>query len=973
MKHYVILVLLLLFNQNIFAQTEIYPTTHRPYSLDWHILKTEHFRVIFPKGEENSAYKTANILENYYPKASKIIGGKLNNFPVVLTNYNDNSNGFVTSNNFRSEFDLAPMKGKSLNPKSGNWLETVLPHELLHAVHINVNSKYSIGNLIRLLSPDASRSLNFTPPVGLHEGLAVWFESTYTKPNAGRLNSTHFNNQFNANLNSDKTWSLSQLFQPSDNTRPYNRNYIGGANFMQWLGNKYGEDIFRKSILFNYKYFFLGYGFALKREASKWPNQLYKEYQLDILKNEQHRLNLITDNTDTLHKPIKTPYKGAWLHKPIWINENEIIYFGQYYNSKQGFYKFNKTTNTVQLLKETNVSNNYGISYDKTNNTLYFSGYSAHLLYNDVYTLDAKELDIKSNKINYLTSKKRIYSPAKINNGFIALQTNKNSANIVKFSSNKTIERIKAFQDDIPISLVSNPNNRNQIAVIINKDGHQALWLTNVDGIKSDLEKHPTVYLENGAIYDVDWHPKENKLLFTADIYPSMNIYEYDINKNIVTQLTSSTYNAMEASYAPDGNAIVYSYQQNNEQKLAILERNYFVNKVIDNNNISDKLVSSISKNDSTNYNPEWIIKEYKTDLTWLKPRSIMPTLKENYGLNQFGVAALSTDVLGSHSYIAEISRLQNKFWYNIQYSNKAFFPGFTVSAFSDPSFSYFDTDRNNDGKNDITGTNKFEKITLLNSEKGFRFSVPLKFNAKQTNRTTSLYVTPNFWIDKTQYLDLSLNSISENTATQYKLGYSAQINWRVLKLPRDIQPRAGLILFSSLKKSLNTEELDLYFPQTGNKYRLLLNEKWGHHYGLFGYVAPLAKYNQSLRLDLQFLQQSQNLLYSTGSIRPMGFKGHVFPNSPYLARLSAKYTIPLFYPDNGSLLVPLHFKTLYLSMFSHTITNLETNNYIANSRTIIGGGLHFRYNFGNIALDFGVGLGFEPSKNNLQFIYGDF
>ncbi len=970
MKHYAALVLFLLFSQNILAQIDIYPTQHRPYGLNWQILKTDHFRIIFPEGEESSAYKTAKILEQYYPNASKVTGGTLKNFPVVITNYNDNANGFVTSNNFRSEFDLSPIIGKSLNPKSGHWLETVLPHELLHATHININPKYSIGNIVRLFSPDAARSLNFTPPVGLHEGLAVWFESTYTKPGAGRLNSTLFNNQFNANFGSGKPWSMSQIFQPSENTRPYNRHYIAGASFVDWLGSKYGEDIYRKSVEFNYKYFFLGYGFALRWETKKWPGQLHKEFLQDIARKEQLRINNISNSTNSLHKEIKIPYKGLKLQKPLWINNNELVYYGQHYNKPQGFYKHNLETNKLDFIKETTASSDFIFSYDKNNGLLYFSGYRTNLLYDNVYTLDIKQLDLKTGKIEYLSEKQRIYSPAKTKDGFVALQTNKNSADIV-FLKDGTPEILKTFEDDIPVSLVSNPKNRDEIAAVVNKNGYQALWITDLEHLKTDLDKNPTLALKIGSIFDIDWHPTQNKLLFTTDLYPAMNIYEYDIDNDRITQLTNSVYNVMEGNYSPDGNAIIYSYQLNNEQSIAILDKNDFYNRILDDNEllevIPNKETYPSAENGAEINTDNWKIEDYKTDLSWLKPRSILPTLKENHGLNQFGMAMLGTDVLGSHSYFAEVSRLQNKFWYDVQYSNNAFFPGFKMGAYSSPSFSYFDTDWNNDGLNDITGTNRFEKMTLLSSESGFSFSVPLKFNARKITRTSAFLLTPRLEIDRLKYLDLNLKPISDNAATQYKLGYSAQFNWRILRLARDIQPRSGLVLFSTFKRVLNSTSMDLTFKQTGNKYRLSLNEKWGHHFGAFGYLAPLGKYNQSLRLDIHFLAQSSNLLYNTDSIRPMGFKGHVFPNSPLLARLSAKYTIPLFYPDNGSLLVPVHFNTLYLSTFAHTIGTVDEQ------RTIIGGGLHFRYNFGNIALNFGIGVGFEPARNQLQFIYGDF
>ncbi|HCT52423.1 MAG TPA: hypothetical protein DF712_08180, partial [Balneola sp.] len=70
-----------------FAQTTVenfYFPVHRPSGLDWQQIKTEHFRIIFPKTEDSLAFRSATILENQYLKAVELSGGRLNNFPVII-------------------------------------------------------------------------------------------------------------------------------------------------------------------------------------------------------------------------------------------------------------------------------------------------------------------------------------------------------------------------------------------------------------------------------------------------------------------------------------------------------------------------------------------------------------------------------------------------------------------------------------------------------------------------------------------------------------------------------------------------------------------------------------------------------------------------------------------------------------------------------------------------------------------------
>lgn len=257
-KFYLVLFVFLVGSISTQAQNQLYFTQHRPAGLDWQELKSPHFRIIFANGQEDIARKSARILESQYAQSFALTGGELKNFPVVLVPYNDLTNGFVSTVNFRSEVDLSPFKGKSLNPQSGLWLENVLPHELIHANHANVTNNFSVARAFGLLSPDIRRSFNMFPPLGVHEGLAVYHESEHgLRPNSGRANYTYFTNQFNANLNGPDTWSMGQNLIITDYTLPNNRHYVGGSAFTEWLHQSYGDDVSKRAIAVHQNVFFL--------------------------------------------------------------------------------------------------------------------------------------------------------------------------------------------------------------------------------------------------------------------------------------------------------------------------------------------------------------------------------------------------------------------------------------------------------------------------------------------------------------------------------------------------------------------------------------------------------------------------------------------------------------------------------------------------------------------------------------------
>lgn len=70
----------------------------------------------------------------------------------------------------------------------------------------------------------------------------------------------------------------------------------------------------------------------------------------------------------------------------------------------------------------------------------------------------------------------------------------------------------------------------------MNKRGVQGLWITTPQTIAQDVNQAPRVAFKNASIFDLDWHPSEQKLLFTADESPAMNIYELNVSTGDIVQ-----------------------------------------------------------------------------------------------------------------------------------------------------------------------------------------------------------------------------------------------------------------------------------------------------------------------------------------------------------------------------------------------------------------------------------------------------
>jgi len=946
---------------------------NRPAGLNWQEIHTAHFRIIFPDGEDSLAYRSAAILESHYLKAMELTGGSLKNFPVILTNYNDLSNGFVNSVNFRSEIDLSSIKGKGINPQSGDWLETVLPHELIHATHFNVQipweeKKLSIPNLVSVISPDLARTFHGLPPLGFHEGLAVYYETESVAPMGGRGNYTFSTNRFNSNFGSNDRWNMGQTLTPSDYSQPFNRHYISGYTFIDWLHNEYGEDISREAIRYHYHNFFLGYGFALRQKTGYWPGQLYNLYQEDLKEYEQNRRSKIVKNTTKSSVLLDTPYSGEEAHAPKWIDENRLLFYGSFYNGRVGFYSYDLRTGSFNLIKETfGVGDyNYEIGDD---GLLFFSSYYRDPLYRGTYKTDLRTIDLNTGETERLTKKARIYAPTFNGERLLALQTKGSGAQIVEVFKDGETEVLKTFHDAMPVSLQFNPKDAEQLAVIINRRGVQALWITTLGSVSEDLDREPLLAFKNASIHDPEWHPTNNKLMFTMDAYPAMNVYEYDLDTKEIIQLTSSLYNAFEASYSPDGQQIAYVTQNVNERKIATLDRSSFLNQRVSDSAlltgtelqeelqrplVGSSLIDSVKSYEKTSY---------KGDLSWLKPRVIFPIIEEKASTYQSGVSISSIDPLSSQAYSLELTGIQNRVWYDVTYTTRSFYPGARLSAYSEPQF--------------FPIQNSNESFSLMRQDRGLGLSVPFSYSFRSDTRFSGLSFEPEFKVEQFKYYDLQANELTD-FFNRYRAGFYSQLSLGILNLPRDIQPSSGISFFGLFEQTFKEQQISVPTP-LGN-YEPQNRTLWSAYYGVFGYVSPFRKLNQSLRLDVRVLSQSTSPIYSNNTIIPSGFSEEIFPNFidqqrafKNIGRFSTRYTIPLFYPDNGMLTVPLYLSSIYLTAFSHTLTDLDSNNLVESSRSIFGAGLHLQFKVSNLLFDFGVGLAYEPSRDNTQLIFGQF
>ncbi|TVQ66349.1 MAG: hypothetical protein EA360_05805 [Balneolaceae bacterium] len=953
------------------AQAQIYSTQFRAPGQEWMELRTDRFRVIYPLRYQQEAYRTLSILESDYPSIQELVGGSLRSFPVILNPDNDLSNGFVSPLNFRSEIEIAPIIGKSMNPRSGDWLELVVPHELVHALHFSVNPR-SFTRAIGLLSPDLRRSVHAAAPLGVFEGIAVHHESHGSVPGAGRGNHPYFRNQFNALLESRQEWSMGQLLHVTDYTPPFDRHYIGGYEFTHWLLHAYGEDAVKDAIRFHYRYPFLGFGTALRHTTGNWPRTLYREFSASANAREALRRSAIAPVHADAVTELPFDASCSRLNRPVWTAPDRLLFHARSCNRAPGFYQMDLSSNRLSLVYEVMSAPDhlYNLSGDRSE--LYFSRYHPHPRYDNLLRGDLHRLDLSSGTSERLSLNARLYSPDPLHQRLLARQVQANELALVELDET-TGERIREFgkpEESSVVQALSHPHNPTLAAIIGRVKSVQAVWLTDLEAEPTLFERPPDIVFAEGSVFDLAWHPAGETLLFVTDHTGSMNLYEYSLRDHQVVRITNSLFNAYEPSYSPDGTQIAFVGQELNEQKIYLLDRNLIRPERLQEEEWQyNPAIAALLERPLMNRSPEdlpdpseWEPRPYRTSTEWLKPRLWTPVFEQEAGRERIGVSLESVDPMSRRSYLLDLNHYADRTWYNFEFTSKRFYPGFTYELFNTPNFTAFR----------VQLEDQTETLPVLQQSRGGALKVPVRIRFDSNARFSSLLIEPQYYLSQIRFLDAADTGRElSGFGTRHTIGLRSVLNLNVRQFRRDLQPNSGWVFFAETRYGLNSDELEI----DGGRYTLTANltQRKGVRAGVISYLAPLQRWNQTLRLSGQVISQTDVPVFNLNSLYSDLFSERPLGAVNSAAILNTRYTIPLTYPDQGGLLLPVYLSNIYLVLFTQTVSDLDAPDLMAASRTLYGAGIRSRFRLSNLAFDVGISVGWEPTRNEVTGFFGTF
>ncbi len=882
------------------ATAQWYEVTYRPSGVRYQVLQHGPFEVIFQEGRLLEAQRLAVLLEMHYDSVRAQVGvQRAFRVPVILNDYRDRGNGWVSPLPYRQEIDAARLRGLTLAPTARSWLDAVGPHELVHAAHAEINAGLGIGGLLRWIGPDWSRLLNLSTPPGFAEGIAVHYESQF-EGGAGRLHFPFFAMEFRAAMASRQPWRLAQLLEAPAYTWPFDRHYKGGGHLYAYLQENGHADFFGRSARWFHRMPLTGFGVAFWYGTRTFPATLGRQFRERT--RAQLQAELKARGPFTAVEIIRSA-PGLILRRPYWLDARTLVVYAQGYRTRPGYYQIDVETGQMVRLRAFTATEDYRYALVPDRKALLVARYVPDVLLSGRLTAEVYRLALDGH-VEQLTRGGRVYAPVPAPDGSIwALQNVGSHNQWVRIKPDGRVEPLLAFDAVFFLQLAPSPTG-DRVAVLLHQQGRQGLFEARIDAEGRFLLR-PWLAFRQGAIYDVSWSEDGRWLLFTADPDSVPNLYALEIATGRVLRLTNVPFGALEPTLSPDGRWLAFIHYQHERYELvripfapegalevpsAWLEPFALVDARLEGT-VSPHLASEI--------------RPYRSWRYLMRPRLAYPIFAlaqkdaEGYGRGLGwggGLGLAGTDPLKRWAYQVQGFYRQDRLWgdFWLAYGGLPFRPG--LYLYDLPSTALV---RRPDGSLWRVGRERRGAALVAN--------LPVLFESNVYNSWALLTLLGRYEYERL-FAHTQPRSPALLTDTRWMLEPIVTLSFRLQQNWRDLMPNQGM--------SWTTRALwDL------KRSRLPVRQAYMSR--LYLYVPWFAWANVSLRLDVGLLWQNRGGIYTLTTFLPRG-EEDAYLERGLFGRAGLLSTMPLWFVDNGLVLLPIYLEALYLYGFAETLQPLR-------------------------------------------------
>ncbi len=878
-----------------FALSAQYFTTGTdPASVRWHQVKTEHFKIIYPKNLDSQAIYIANAFEyNRLPGAASLdaLPGK---WPVVLHNQTVVSNAMTPYAPKRIEIMTTPPQDNA-DTYAQAWIDQLVIHEYRHAVQYAAVNKGLTRALTYVFGQQAvPLVLGLFVPFWFIEGDAVAIETATSNTGRGRVPS--FEMKLRAQFLEKGIFSYDKAYNGSYRDfvpDHYELGYllVGQARL------KYGPGAWSRV---------MNKTGRLPVMAVPFSNTLYKETGFGKRK-------LYDNITSGLLQSWSDQDKEASLTLYIPVADSKGKYFTNYTQpTVMPDGRIIARKSSIDDITRIVIIDSAGREVILTHPGYMFDevlSYAGNLVcWNelhrnarwDLLTFSViKLLNLETGQTRQLTYKSRYFSPDISPDGKAITAVEADLSNryfivILDAENGDIIHRYPTPENYFAGHPTWSPDG-NQIAMILTRDEGKSLAVLNPATGKFDIIL-PFSYAE---IYKPAFY--KGYILFTGTYTGKEDIFALNKDTRQLYQVTSSRFGASDATVSPDGQRLYYAHYTSDGYELVSAEMKPETWKEHDPAEVHHyALADSLAGQENFIFNsgdvPDsaYQIKPYRKWQHLFNFHSWAPLAIDVDNINVSpGVTLLSQNLLGTSfttlGYEYDLNEEAGKYF--VKYSYQGFYPVFDVNT---------DYGKRRGVHTDSSGHHIKYSYHELNISGVAR--IPLNWYVRRWFMGLQPFAGYTY-----KYLRMDPGSELKFVNDRFhSLEYRLYFYTQSRMAQRDIIPRWGQVLDINYRhtpfdtdtiNSIFSAEVSAYFPGLFRHHGLRL-------YG--GYQDRVA----------------DDYTYSGLLTLPRGYSG-IYADE--LMSISATYQLPLFYPDwNAGPLI--YLKRVKAALFYDQAWTFETD-----------------------------------------------
>lgn len=525
-----------------------------PPSVRWHVVKTPHFRIIYPRSLGDEAQRLANTFEHIYEPETTGLGAHPRRMAVVMQELSVKSNGFVAMSPPRTELYGMPPQDYNFNG-TVDWYTFLASHEYRHIVQYEQATVGSARAVRTLLGPGTFGSLALMAmPYWLWEGDAVSIETSFTR--SGRGDIPNFGLVFRTQAIQGNHFSYDKQYLGSykDFLPDY---YVLGYHMVSYLRHKVDKpEVWGRVIkrTMRFPFFPTAFSSALHKESGYRVKDLYDEMRenLGSMWSAQTDTLRIT-SYETVNKRSSRDYTNYEF--PAILGDGRIIALKRGIDDYATYVTFENGVES-KLFVPGFLNQGGRLSSSKTK-----------LVWNE-FTIDPRwrgrsysvimVYDVTTRKVKKITSRSRYAGAAISPNGeFVAtIETDIQNKTSLKILNSVTGQQV----DSWPASnktFFSMPSWADDKTVILLKTAEEGRSVISYDRTGNEMKELIPPGKENIG------HPLQyrNYLLFNSAGGGLDNIHAVDLATGNRFRVTNSRFGAYNAIVTDDGSEILYNEQ----------------------------------------------------------------------------------------------------------------------------------------------------------------------------------------------------------------------------------------------------------------------------------------------------------------------------------------------------------------------------------------------------------------------------